>query len=114
MATIKLTKVNIGPSKNVVTLMDSQGVQSQAVMVVDMDGNIVIPEGSTFVSSATKISFSTLSGELSNKEYATQANGFHWVKLAGYTMIKIDPQYITNNFLSQAGIDFIYKNAGPE
>src|SRR3989304_407492 len=108
MPTIKLTKVNIGPSKNVVTLKDSQGVSSQAVMVVDMDGNIVVPEGSTIVSSATKISFSTLSGELSNNEYATQENGFHWVKLAGYTLIKINPEYISKNILSQAGVDFVH------
>ena len=111
---VKLTKVNIGPSKNIVTLKDSLGVSTQAVMVVDMDGNIVIPEGSTFVGAATKISFSTLSGELSDNEYATQANGFHWVKLPGYTMIKIDPGYISKNTLSQAGVDFVQKESGTE
>jgi len=114
MATIKLTKVNIGPSRNVITLKDSQGVSSQAEMVVDMDGNIVIPQGSTLVSSATKISFSTLSKELSDKQYATQPNGFHWVKIPGYKMYKINPEYISKSILSQGGIDFIQTNSEAE
>jgi len=91
--------------------MNSEGVSSQAEMVVDMDGNIVIPQGSTLVSSATKISFSTLSGELSDKEYATQVNGFHWVKIPNYKMYKINPGFISRNILSQAGIDFIQTNS---
>jgi|SRR3972149_10304484 len=111
MPTIKLTKVNIGPSKNVVTLKDSQGVSTQAVMVVDMDGNIVIPEGSTFVGAATKISFSTLSGELSDNEYATQENGFHWVKIKNYAMTKIAPEYIVGDVLSNEGINEIKKRS---
>ena len=114
MATIKLTKVNIGLSKNVITVKNAQGVTTQAEMVVDMEGNIIVPEGSTLISSATKISFSTLSGNLEDNQYATQPNGFHWVKLPGYKMYKIDPEFISKNILSQEGIDFIYTNSVAE
>ena len=112
MPTIKLTKVNIGPFKNVATFKDGQGVlTSSEVMVVELDGTPTIPEGSTWIRTGRQITFSTPSGELSDKEYATQANGFHWVKIAGYRMYKIPPEYITNNTLSQAGIDYIKSQA---
>jgi len=107
MATIKLTKVNIGPNKIYSTFNIGGELVTQEVMVVPLDGEL----DPTFVGSATKISFATLSGNLEDNQYATQPNGFHWVKLPGYKMYKIDPGFINKNFLSQTGIDFIHTNS---
>ena len=57
----------------------------------------------TYVWSAAKIGFDTPTGELSDSQYATQVNGFHWVKIPGYAVIKINPEFIKNNILSPAG-----------
>jgi hypothetical protein len=56
---------------------------------------------------STRIYFDTPSGELTNGLYATQANGYHWVKIAGYAITKLAPEFIVNNTISQAGIDEI-------
>jgi len=106
MATIKLTKVNIGPTRYIVY---QEGVPSEVsaevFMVVDIEGNVVY----NYSNWNKQIGFSTPSKELLDKQYATQTNGYHWVKIAGYKMYKIPPEYITNNTLSQAGIDYIKK-----
>ena len=103
MATIKLTKVNIGPNKTYITSNIDGELVTQEVMYVPLEEDL----DSTFVGSATKITFATITGQLSDNEYATQANGFHWVKMPGYKMYKIDPEFISKNILSQAGITFI-------
>ena len=110
MATIKLTKVNIGPNKTYVTSNIDGEFVTQEVMYVPLEEDL----SPTFVSSATKISFATVSGQLSDNEYATQANGFHWVKIPGYKMYKINPEFISKNILSQAGITFIQTNSVAE
>jgi hypothetical protein len=107
MATVKLTKVNIGPNKTYSTFNIDGELVTQEVMVVPLDEEL----NSTFVGSVTKISFVTPSGKLEDNQYATQPNGFHWVKLPSYEMYKIDPGFISKNILSQAGIDFIYTNS---
>ena len=111
MATIKLTKVNIGPTRYIVY---QDGVPSEVsasvFMVVDMEGKTIY----NYSDWSQKIGFSTPSKELSDKQYATQANGYHWVKIAGYATIKIPPEYITNGTLSQAGIDYIKAWSGVE
>lgn len=70
--------------------------------------NMVVPTHptypkATYIGSATRISFDTPTGKLSDGEYPTQENGFHWVKIAGYEITKIDPKFIKNDILSPAG-----------
>src|SRR3972149_6823457 len=100
MATIKLIKVNIGPDKFYTTTKIDGELSTQEVMVYPLDDP-------TVVATCTKISFATPSGNLSDNEYATQANGHHWVKIQGYTTCKIPPEFINKNILSQTGIDYI-------
>lgn len=102
--TIKLTKVNIGPFKYYSTFKVDGVVSAQEVAVVNLDETNSDP---TWVSSSKCISFATPSGNLSDNQYATQTNGYHWVKIPGYTLIKIFPEHIKNNTLSLAGIDYI-------
>ena len=103
MATIKLTKVNIAADKYFAKF-DMVGYISTEEIDPSLYSSIQIKDGAIWVSSASKISFDTPTGNLSDNEYATQLNGFHWVKIRGYAMTKIDPGYITNNILSSAGI----------
>ena len=56
-----------------------------------------------WVASSIRIGFDTPTGELSDGQYATQDNGFHWVKIEGYDMVKILPEYIKNDILSKEG-----------
>ena len=109
MATIKLTKVDIGPTRYIVY---EDGVPSEVsaevFMVVDIDGKVIY----NYSEWSQQIGFATLSKDLSDKQYATQANGYHWVKIPGYAVIKIPPEHITNNTLNQAGIDYIKIWAG--
>src|SRR4030042_1000225 len=111
MPTIKLTKVEIGPTRYIVY---QEGVPSEVsaevFMVVDMEGNTIY----NYENWSKQIGFATPSKELSDKQYATQANGYHWVKIPGYSTIKVLPEHITNNNLSQAGIDYIKIWSGEE
>lgn len=104
MATIKLTKVEIGQPKYIVY---EDGVPSEVsaevFMVVDIEGKVIY----NYNVWSKQIGFLTPSKELSDKQYATQANGYHWVKIPGYSTVKVFPEHITNNTLSQAGIDYI-------
>ena len=54
--------------------------------------------------SSIRIGFDTPTGELGDGQYATQENGFHWVKLEGYDMRKINPEYIKDNILLDEGL----------
>lgn len=119
MPTIKLTKVNILGKKYYSTfrLNDSWMLQTNEITeqeYVDASTTIPVLSGYTYVSSAKKIAFDTFTHDLSDKQYATQENGFHWVKIPKYKIYKINPEYITNDTLSQAGIDFIQTNSEPE
>lgn len=59
--------------------------------------------GGTWQMSYDTPAFDTLSKELGDNQYATQINGYHWVKLPGFKMEKIDPGYIISDDLSSAG-----------
>ena len=101
MPTIKLTKVNIGPERY---------YARQAGLLQEISKPA---EGTNpYEFWCQQISFDTPSGFLSDNQYATQANGFHWVKINKYEMIKIAPEFIVNDILSNAGIDEIKKRAG--
>lgn len=104
MATIKLTKVNIGSPRYIVY---ENGVPSEVsasvFMVVDEEGHVIY----NYKDYTIQMGFDTLSKTLSDKQYATQTNGYHWVKIPGYKITKIAPEFIVNNTLSQAGIDEI-------
>lgn len=94
MATIKLTKVNIGPERYYLRMSGLlQEIPKPA------EGEIV--EGGYW---CQQISFDTPSGFLSDNQYATQENGYHWVKINRYAMTKIAPQFITNDILNAEGI----------
>ena len=111
MPTIKLTKVNIGPTRYIVY---QDGVPSEVstsvFMVVDIDGNTIY----NYSEWSKQIGFATPTKTLLDKQYATQENGYHWVKIAGYSTIKIPPEHIVNGTLSQAGIDYIKTWSGVE
>ena len=111
MATIKLTKVGIGPFKYLSTFKVDGQLTTQEVAVVELNETNTDP---TWVSSSKCISFATPTGNLSDNQYATQANGHHWVKIPGYTTCKISPEFISKGTLSQAGIDYIKIWAGEE
>jgi len=59
-----------------------------------------------------RIAFNTPDGKLADGQYATQVNGFHWVKIPGYTVVKISSAYIKSNTLSSQGIAKILTEAG--
>ena len=104
---IRLIKVDIAPSKIYSTFNVDGVFTTQEIMVVPLDGEI----DQTWVRSATKITFATLTGKFSDNQYATQANGFHWVKIPNYEVIKINPEFIDKNRLSDVGIAEIEFNS---
>ena len=93
MATIKLTKVNIGPERYYARMA---GLLQEIPKPAEGD--------MTHDYWCQQISFDTPSGFLSDNKYATQANGFHWVKINRYAMTKIVPEFIVNDILSAEGI----------
>ena len=120
MPTIKLTKVNIGANryfnkyKNnatgyVVNVETTKEVYDAIVALVEPAPD---KPGAAYVGSYTAIGFE--GGDLADNYYATQANGFHWVKINKYAMIKVFPEHITNNTLSNEGINYIKIWAGAE
>lgn len=60
------------------------------------------------------IKFDTPSGDLSDNQYATQANGHHWVKIPGYKVIKIDPILVSKGKVTSDGITKILKDSEAE
>ena len=63
------------------------------------------PTGSVVYSK--RIAFDTPTGELSDGQRATQENGFHWVKISGYVVIKIDPDMVAKDKTTVAGLNKI-------
>ena len=110
MATIRLSSKSIGSDKTFTTFDIGGELVTQEVISIPLESEI----DSTFEGAVTKISFATPTGELSDNQYATQPNGFHWVKISGYKLIKIDPKFITKNVLSQEGITFIQTQSEAE
>ena len=115
---IKLSKVDIGPNRYWATFKRiSDGAEiSIQVLENNIEGVVVssnqdiqtLLQNYELIKHATKISFSTLSENLSDKEYATQENGFHWVKIPGYKVIKIKPEHIdSKGTLSSGGQAYI-------
>ena len=60
------------------------------------------------------IAFDTPSGELSDGQYATQENGFHWVKIPGYKVIKIHPDMVAKGKTTVAGLNKILADSEAE
>ncbi len=104
---MKLTRVNIGSNKyvNKFEMLDETFVEEITTKEAYDNLSVITPTktDSVWLSSAIKISFDTPTGELSDGEYATQENGFHWIKILGYAVTKINPEFIKNNILSPAG-----------
>jgi hypothetical protein len=115
MATIKLTKVNIGSNryyhvfKNNATgyVSEFQTTQASYNALAQYGASRPTKGGSTWVHSFSKIGFDTKTGNLSDNQYATQENGPHWVKIPDYKETKIPNQYIVNDILSEEGIALI-------
>lgn len=113
MPTVKVTKVNITGSKYVAKYKDAQDdITYEDVIITGIEDIPTPPTGKTWEGTSRVIVFDTPSGTLTNNQYATQANGYHWVKLPKCSLIKIDPGYVINNILSQAGVDWITAYAG--
>jgi len=118
MPTIKLTKVNIGANryfnkyKNNATGYVVNVETTKEVYDAIVASREPAPDkpGSAYVGSYTAIGFE--GGDLADNTYATQENGFHWVKINRYEMTKIAPEFISIDVLSNAGIDEIKKRAG--
>ena len=104
MATIKLTKINIVANKYFAKFNTAGHISVEEIAEKDYK-NIQVKDKAVWMGSSSKISFDTTTGELGDNEYATQLNGFHWVKIKEYEVIKIRPEFIIKNALSQKGID---------
>lgn len=97
MPTINLTKVNIAPDRYYLR-------RSGVLQEIPKPSPEEMVEGGYWCS---QISFDTPSGFLSDNQYATQANGYHWVKIKNYAMTKIAPEHIVNDVLSNDGLNYI-------
>jgi hypothetical protein len=115
MATIKLTQVNIGGNRYFHKFKrNSDGAIIEVATNKTAYDSLAVANptnpsqsGYTWVSSYSTVGFDTPLGGLQDKQYATQANGAQWVKIPDYPMTKLPPGYITDDRLSQAGIDKI-------
>ena len=111
---VKLTKVEIGDFRYSYKFRLGNGnIVEVMTIAANFDAllgrDVVVPEypDATFVGATKHISFDSPPRSLADKEYATQTNGYHWVKIEGYAMIKIAPEYIVSNSLSNAGVTLI-------
>jgi len=104
---MKLKQVSIGADRYVNTfeLTDKSIVTEDTTKMAYDNLTTIQPTkvDGTWLYSSTKVGFDTPTGELSDGQYATQVNGFHWVKIAGYDMVKILPEYIKSDVLSKDG-----------
>ncbi len=104
---MKLTKVNIGSNKyvNKFEMLDETFVEEITTKEAYDNISVTAPTktDAVWVSSAIKIAFDTPTGKLSDGEYATQENGFHWIKIKGYAVTKINPEFIKDDILSPEG-----------
>ena len=116
---MKLIKVNIGANKYVHKFrLEDKTVITEATTKASYDNlkdqiKPTKPDATWFMSSI-RIGFDTPSGNLSDGEYATQKNGYHWVKLAGYEMWKVMPEDVHNDNLLKGAEKKIEEYAGPE
>ena len=115
---IRLTERNIGENKYIHKFMRPNGgiitVMTTASSYNDLVHTQPVYPDATWVMSSIRIGFDTPTGDLGNKEFATQANGYHWVKLRGYVMRKIPPEYIVGVTLSPEGAALIETEGNAE
>ena len=104
---MKLQKVNIGANRYVhkFKLADKTIVEETTTKTSydNLTSTKPTKTDATWFMSSIRIGFDTPTGELSDGEYATQENGFHWVKIPGYDVEKVRPEYIKDNILSKEG-----------
>ena len=104
---MELKKVNIGANRyfHKFKLADDSIVEKITTKesVDNSPVNRPTKTDATWFMSSCRIGFDTPTGELADGEYATQVNGFHWVKIVGYDAVKILPEYIKDNILSKEG-----------
>ena len=115
---MKLQKVEIGSNLYVNKFEQvDKTITTEFISKEDYDNlSVSIPTmiDAVWKMSSIRIGFDTLTGELGDGQYATQENGFHWVKLIGYDLIKILPEFIINDILSDEGIEKIKKDSSEE
>ena len=116
---IELTKVNIGTNRYVHKFKLSDGTVVTENTTQESYDNLSVKDsprpvkvGTTWFMSSIRIGFDTPTGELDDNQYATQANGSHWVKLVGYDMEKILPDHVKNGILSEEGQTEVKKRYG--
>lgn len=104
---MKLKKVDIGANRYVHKFKLADKTIVTEIATKETYDNLATTKptktDATWAMSSIRIGFDTPTGELSDGEYATQENGFHWVKIAGYDMEKVLPEYIKNDILSKEG-----------
>ena len=105
---MKLKKVAIGENRYVHKFELANGSIVEVMALKTSYDNLATIQPTqaqaTWKCSSIRIGFDTTSGNLSDGEYATQENGSHWVKIEGYDMVKISPEYIVRNNLSDEGL----------
>ncbi len=95
---VALQKVSVAPDRYY-SIID--GVKTE---ITKKEYNSPMKEGEIHSSG---IAFDTSTGELSDGQHATQANGFHWVKIPDYKVIKIDPDMVVEEKATVAGLNKI-------
>lgn len=115
---IRLAEKNIGEDKYIhkFRLANDSVVEVATTQAAYDNLHVVAPTlpSATWLCSSIRIGFDTPSGNLGNEEFATQENGYHWVKLTGYRLLKIDPEYIVRKVLSTEGEAWIKQEGNEE
>ena len=102
---MKLIKINIGANiyinkfelvdKTIVTEVTTEEIYESLLAPTKTDA--------IWKQSSIRIGFDTPTGKLTDSQYATQENGFHWVKIPGYAVTKINPEFIKDDILTPEG-----------
>ena len=104
---IRLSEKNIGDNRYYHTFRLGGGskvtVRTTALSYENLSVIAPTMPDATWLYSSIRIAFDTTSGNLDNEQFATQENGYHWVKLTGYILTKIAPEYIDKKVLSTEG-----------
>ena len=105
---MRVKKVSIGADRYIHKFKRDNGTIVEVLALQSSYDNLAIVQPTlpdlTWISSSIRIGFDTTNRTLSDGEYATQDNGFHWVKIADCDMVKILPEYISANKLSDEGV----------
>ena len=104
---MRLKEVSIGENRYIHKFKRANGTIVEVLALKDSYDNLAIVQPTlpdyTWISSSIRIGFGNTAGPLDDGKYATQVNGYHWVKLEGYKMKKISPEYIVKSVLSPEG-----------